>query len=254
MGDRWNSPTSPPLIYPVRKLLEATGLPWVIENVPGALSDMRSPHRADRRDVRSRCPSPTTLRVQPHVARTSSSAATVQSRRLRREERWAPDLDAQGRLRTPLRISSRKPRRRWAWTGPTGTGPKEAIPPTYTEIHRGPAGRWTSIPTGGSGGGWGSVMLGGGGGARGVPGGAAHGGCMGGRVWGEAGGQALEPCSLARSRLEPDLEPDLERPSIECTPYLPHPRARASRDHSRGKPATSRRTIHGKFQKFARKN
>lgn len=43
MGNRHQSPTSLPLIEPVRELLKATGLPWVIENVPGALADMRSP-------------------------------------------------------------------------------------------------------------------------------------------------------------------------------------------------------------------
>jgi DNA (cytosine-5)-methyltransferase 1 len=43
MGNRWESPTSPPLIAETRDLLEATELPWVIENVSGALADMRSP-------------------------------------------------------------------------------------------------------------------------------------------------------------------------------------------------------------------
>ena len=43
MGNRWNSPSSPPLIAETRTLLEAPALPWVIENVPGALADMRSP-------------------------------------------------------------------------------------------------------------------------------------------------------------------------------------------------------------------
>ena len=33
----------PDLINPVRELLEMTGLPWVIENVPGALYKMREP-------------------------------------------------------------------------------------------------------------------------------------------------------------------------------------------------------------------
>jgi DNA (cytosine-5)-methyltransferase 1 len=43
MGNRHQSPSSPPLISEVRQLLERTCLPWVIENVPGALADMRSP-------------------------------------------------------------------------------------------------------------------------------------------------------------------------------------------------------------------
>jgi DNA (cytosine-5)-methyltransferase 1 len=42
MNNRHGS-ESPKLIGQVRELLEAGGLPWVIENVPGALSAMRSP-------------------------------------------------------------------------------------------------------------------------------------------------------------------------------------------------------------------
>jgi DNA (cytosine-5)-methyltransferase 1 len=42
MNNRHGS-ASPPLIAEVRDLLNATGLPWVIENVPGALAEMLSP-------------------------------------------------------------------------------------------------------------------------------------------------------------------------------------------------------------------
>lgn len=42
MNNRHGS-SSPPLIAQTRELLEATGVPWVIENVSGALSQMRSP-------------------------------------------------------------------------------------------------------------------------------------------------------------------------------------------------------------------
>ena len=42
MNNRRGS-SAPKLIAEVRDLLEATGLPWIMENVPGALADMRSP-------------------------------------------------------------------------------------------------------------------------------------------------------------------------------------------------------------------
>lgn len=42
MNNRHGS-ASPPLITEVRELLNATGLPWVIENVSGALGEMRNP-------------------------------------------------------------------------------------------------------------------------------------------------------------------------------------------------------------------
>lgn len=44
MSNRWGS-DYPELITETRELLEQTGLPYVIENVPGALASMRSPHR-----------------------------------------------------------------------------------------------------------------------------------------------------------------------------------------------------------------
>ena len=42
MNNRRGS-SAPKLIAPVRDLLDATGLPWIMENVPGALVEMRSP-------------------------------------------------------------------------------------------------------------------------------------------------------------------------------------------------------------------
>jgi DNA (cytosine-5)-methyltransferase 1 len=48
MSNRWRgsgglADARPSLIAETRRLLEATGLPWIIENVTGALDEMRSP-------------------------------------------------------------------------------------------------------------------------------------------------------------------------------------------------------------------
>lgn len=43
MGNRWENPRWPDLIAPTRKLLEASGRPYVIENVSGARSALHNP-------------------------------------------------------------------------------------------------------------------------------------------------------------------------------------------------------------------
>jgi DNA (cytosine-5)-methyltransferase 1 len=45
MGNRWRNPRSPALIDTTRRLLETARVPYVIENVPGAVSALHNPIR-----------------------------------------------------------------------------------------------------------------------------------------------------------------------------------------------------------------
>ena len=133
MGNRWQSPTSPPLIAPVRELLEATGLPWVMENVAGALRDMRSPIEltGEMFDLGVHRPrlfeSNVMVLVPPRPPRQADPAAVYGKNDGRRlwtrkdgsELRCASLEEAQGAMGMD-----------WAdWHGT-----KEAIPPAYTEF------------------------------------------------------------------------------------------------------------------------
>jgi DNA (cytosine-5)-methyltransferase 1 len=121
------------LIAPTRELLEATGLPWVIENVGGARSHMRSPMSMHGGQFglnlfRPRLFESNVLLTPPPKAPRPKDAAAVYGRREDRRLLW---VRADG---TELRAASLDEARDamgmpWA----SWNGCREAIPPAYTE-------------------------------------------------------------------------------------------------------------------------
>lgn len=132
MNNRHGS-SSPPLIAEVRTLLQATGLPWVIENVVGARSHMRSPLMLHGGhfglDVnRPRLFESNVLLMAPTPASPPKDAAAIYGRAADGRLLWRRRNGTELRCSTLERaqVAMGMP---WAdWNGL-----REAIPPAYTE-------------------------------------------------------------------------------------------------------------------------
>jgi DNA (cytosine-5)-methyltransferase 1 len=133
MSSRWGS-DSPLLIDPVRDLLAASGLPWVIENVTGAAKAMRSPVLLDGSmfDLgvqRRRLFESNMLLAQPRRPRPMRSECGVYGQRPDGRLLWTRTDGTEYRAAASLEQAQRVMGMDWGdWHGV-----KEAIPPAYTE-------------------------------------------------------------------------------------------------------------------------
>lgn len=133
MGNRHQSPTSPPLITETRNLLEAMGLPWVLENVPGALHEMRSPIELTGEMFGLRVHRPrlfelsVMLLIPPRPPRQNNPVAVYGKNDGRRL--WTRKDGSELRC---ARLEEAQEAMGMDWADWHGT--KEAIPPAYTEF------------------------------------------------------------------------------------------------------------------------
>lgn len=132
MNGRWGS-ASPPLIATLRPLLENTGLSYVIENVPGARSELREPARITGEHVGLRVHRPRLfetnwpLMVPAPVERQRDAAAVYGKQDGRRL--WTRTDGSELRVAT-LEAASVAMGIDWM----TWDEIREAIPPAYTEL------------------------------------------------------------------------------------------------------------------------
>lgn len=131
MNNRHGS-SSPPLISETRELLEASGLPWIIENVPGARSEMRSTIRLAGEQFglgvhRPRLFESNTLLLAPMKVARQGDAAAVYGKQDGRRLRTRTD-GSELRVATLERGAEAMGIHWMTWNEL-----KEAIPPAYTE-------------------------------------------------------------------------------------------------------------------------
>lgn len=133
MSNRHGS-SEPELIEPVRRMLEQSGRPYVIENVAGARRHMRNPVTLTGEQFRLRVWRPRLfetnwLLMTPPRARRQADPVAVYGRKEDGRRLWtrADGTELRAATLTEARDAMRMPWASW-------NGCREAIPPAYTEF------------------------------------------------------------------------------------------------------------------------